>query len=1601
MQTAQSAKTEADRTNGDAKTKLSASLSTAKELVKKLVDSDSKIQQAKTQLDQEIQKVESAIASNNTAAIQALQKPFDTKISEIQNQLTEFNKDKTNKFNELKQTRSQIDAFINANKNNPNYTALVRDLTNAKEAKKSVSESSNKSEIIAANQALQQALQTAQSAKTEADRTNGDAKTKLSASLSTAKELVKKLVDSDSKIQQAKTQLDQEIQKVESAIASNNTAAIQALQKPFDTKISEIQNQLTEFNKDKTNKFNELKQTRSQIDAFINANKNNPNYTALVRDLTNAKEAKKSVSESSNKSEIIAANQALQQALQTAQSAKTEADRTNGDAKTKLSASLSTAKELVKKLVDSDSKIQQAKTQLDQEIQKVESAIASNNTAAIQALQKPFDTKISEIQNQLTEFNKDKTNKFNELKQTRSQIDAFINANKNNPNYTALVRDLTNAKEAKKSVSESSNKSEIIAANQALQQALQTAQSAKTEADRTNGDAKTKLSASLSTAKELVKKLVDSDSKIQQAKTQLDQEIQKVESAIASNNTAAIQALQKPFDTKISEIQNQLTEFNKDKTNKFNELKQTRSQIDAFINANKNNPNYTALVRDLTNAKEAKKSVSESSNKSEIIAANQALQQALQTAQSAKTEADRTNGDAKTKLSASLSTAKELVKKLVDSDSKIQQAKTQLDQEIQKVESAIASNNTAAIQALQKPFDTKISEIQNQLTEFNKDKTNKFNELKQTRSQIDAFINANKNNPNYTALVRDLTNAKEAKKSVSESSNKSEIIAANQALQQALQTAQSAKTEADRTNGDAKTKLSASLSTAKELVKKLVDSDSKIQQAKTQLDQEIQKVESAIASNNTAAIQALQKPFDTKISEIQNQLTEFNKDKTNKFNELKQTRSQIDAFINANKNNPNYTALVRDLTNAKEAKKSVSESSNKSEIIAANQALQQALQTAQSAKTEADRTNGDAKTKLSASLSTAKELVKKLVDSDSKIQQAKTQLDQEIQKVESAIASNNTAAIQALQKPFDTKISEIQNQLTEFNKDKTNKFNELKQTRSQIDAFINANKNNPNYTALVRDLTNAKEAKKSVSESSNKSEIIAANQALQQALQTAQSAKTEADRTNGDAKTKLSASLSTAKELVKKLVDSDSKIQQAKTQLDQEIQKVESAIASNNTAAIQALQKPFDTKISEIQNQLTEFNKDKTNKFNELKQTRSQIDAFINANKNNPNYTALVRDLTNAKEAKKSVSESSNKSEIIAANQALQQALQTAQSAKTEADRTNGDAKTKLSASLSTAKELVKKLVDSDSKIQQAKTQLDQEIQKVESAIASNNTAAIQALQKPFDTKISEIQNQLTEFNKDKTNKFNELKQTRSQIDAFINANKNNPNYTALVRDLTNAKEAKKSVSESSNKSEIIAANQALQQALQTAQSAKTEADRTNGDAKTKLSASLSTAKELVKKLVDSDSKIQQAKTQLDQEIQKVESAIASNNTAAIQALQKPFDTKISEIQNQLTEFNKDKTNKFNELKQTRSQIDAFINANKNNPNYTALVRDLTNAKEAKKSVSESSKNQKLLLQIKHYNKHCKQPNLLKLKLIEQMAMLKLNYLQVYLLQKN
>ncbi len=296
---------------------------------------------------------------------------LNTKLIEYKEILNKFNQEKEAKFNELEQTRKNIDNFLTDDvKNNPNYATLVKDLTNAKDDKKSVTKSSNKSDIIAANEALIQALADANKAKDQVDEANKSIKEQLNALIDNANTLLPQLVDSDKDIQKAKTELNQEIQNANQAVASNETASMQSAKSSLDDKVTKIQNQLTEFNKDKDAKFKELEQTRKNIDNFLTDDvKNNPNYATLVEDLANAKDAKKSVTESSNKSEIIAANEALKQALEKAKAAKDQADNLAKSTKEQLNNSISSANTLLAKLTDKDNTIQKAKTELNQEIQ--------------------------------------------------------------------------------------------------------------------------------------------------------------------------------------------------------------------------------------------------------------------------------------------------------------------------------------------------------------------------------------------------------------------------------------------------------------------------------------------------------------------------------------------------------------------------------------------------------------------------------------------------------------------------------------------------------------------------------------------------------------------------------------------------------------------------------------------------------------------------------------------------------------------------------------------------------------------------------------------------------------------------------------------------------------------------------------------------------------------------------------------------------------------------------------------------------------------------------------------------------------------------------
>ncbi|WP_241863184.1 hypothetical protein [Metamycoplasma hominis] len=300
--------------------------------------------------------------------------------------------------------------------------------------------------------------------------------------------------------------------------------------------------------------------------------------------MTSAKTAKQSINKSSNKSDIIAANNELKQALEVAKAAKVNADSTNNSIKEQLKASISQANQLLPQLSDNDSEIAKAKKSLDAEVKNANQAVTSNNTASMQSAKSSLDTKINQINQQLQQFNKDKDAKFKELEQTRKDIDSFLTEDvKRNPNYTALVNTLTSAKTAKQSINKSSNRSDIIAANNELKQALEVAKAAKVNADSTNNSIKEQLKASISQANQLLPQLSDNDSEIVKAKKSLDAEVKNANQAVTSNNTASMQSAKSSLDTKINQINQQLQQFNKDKDAKFKELEQTRKDIDSFL----------------------------------------------------------------------------------------------------------------------------------------------------------------------------------------------------------------------------------------------------------------------------------------------------------------------------------------------------------------------------------------------------------------------------------------------------------------------------------------------------------------------------------------------------------------------------------------------------------------------------------------------------------------------------------------------------------------------------------------------------------------------------------------------------------------------------------------------------------------------------------------------------------------------------------------------------------------------------------------------------------------------------------------------------------
>ncbi|MGC7177935.1 hypothetical protein [Metamycoplasma hominis] len=837
-----------------------------------------------------------------------------------------------------------------------------------------------------------------------------------------------------------------------------------------------------------------------------------------------------------------------------------------------------------------------------------------------------------------------KQQELQEFENIKKDLQDFINTKLNDAKYQSIKQKALDKINSLNGINKNSTIKEIKAGQNALIKAKEEAGLEKEKLDGQN--IKDTLKETINNAKEFKKLLIDNDQKIVDLKSNLDNEISKAEQSL-SKDKESMESANDLLNTKLIEYKEILNKFNQEKEAKFNELEQTRKNIENFLTDEvKNNPNYATLVKDLTNAKDAKKSVTNSSNKSDIIAANEALIQALADANKAKDQVDEANKSIKEQLNALIDKANTLLPQLNDNDSEIVKAKESLNAEITNANKAVNQNDNASMQSAKSSLDDKVTKIQNQLTEFNKDKDAKFKELEQTRKDIDNFLTDDvKNNPNYATLVKDLTNAKDDKKSVTKSSNKSEIIAANDELKQALDKAKVAKDQIDEANKSIKEQLSDSITNANQLLNKLVDSDKDIQKAKTELSQEIQSASQELNLNNPTSMQSAKESLDAKVTEITKKLETFNKDKDVKFKELEKTRKDIDEFINTNKTNPNYSTLISELTSKRDSKNSVTNSSNKSDIETANTELKQALAKANTDKAQADNLARSTKEQLNKSISSANTLLAKLTDKDNTIQQAKTELEKEVQKANQAVASNNTASMQSAKSSLDAKVTEITKKLETFNKDKDAKFKELEQTRKDIDEFIKQIENDPqtkkNYQNIVKNLKDKKAEKNSITFSNNKKEIQDANKSLQDELNNAKITK------------KGITDFYNSKKQLEDLIKTDDAKKVGTTEADTILDHYKNiSDASKNEEIKQATQKINDIKkIIE-----TKIQEKKRNEFSQFEQIKNELQSFINKDLKDQKYNSIRTKIENKINGVSSINKNSKIQDIENAKKQLEPA---------------------------------------------------------------------------------------------------------------------------------------------------------------------------------------------------------------------------------------------------------------------------------------------------------------------------------------------------------
>uniref|UniRef100_UPI00193A05F5 hypothetical protein n=1 Tax=Metamycoplasma hominis TaxID=2098 RepID=UPI00193A05F5 len=1184
------------------------------------------------------------------------------------------------------------------------------------------------------------------------------------------------------------------------------------------------------------------------------------------------------------------------------------------NAKKELLNKINTEKELQSKIFND--KKQELKRVLDLEDAKEVDSIKEQKVYIETNISEA--SSIEDIKNKIIEVEKATSSLTSKILNTKQQelqrfenikkdLQDFINTKLNDAKYQSIKQKALDKINSLNGINKDSTIKEIKAGQNALIKAKEEAGREKEKLDGQN--IKDTLKETINDAKEFKKLLIDNDQKIVDLKSNLDNEISKAEQSL-SKDKESMESANDLLNTKLIEYKEILNKFNQEKEAKFNELEQTRKNIDNFLTDEvKNNPNYATLVKDLTNAKDDKKSVTKSSNKSDIIAANEALIQALADANKAKDQVDEANKSIKEQLNALIDKANTLLPQLNDNDSEIVKAKESLNAEITNANKAVNQNDNASMQSAKSSLDDKVTKIQNQLTEFNKDKDAKFKELEQARKNIDNFLTDDvKNNPNYATLVKNLTNAKDAKKSVTKSSNKSDIIAANEALKQALDKAKVAKEQIDDANKSIKEQLSDSIDNAKQLLNKLIDSDKDIQKAKTELNQEIQSANQALNLNNPTSMQSAKESLNAKIAQVNQQLQQFNQEKDAKFNELEQTRSQIQEFINSNKDNSTYSNIISKLTTTKNEKDSVSKSSNKSDIEDANTLLKNSLKEANDKKQEIDKF-----------VSAKKELEEFIEnDEDAKNDELVSNLNDAKQELAKFSSINDSCEITEIKKATDDLTTAKAKLEEEIKNKKQELFNAFESSKTALQNYITNDIKDSKYKILQDKFNNIIDEYKNITSNDKISKIKDATNNLNAKFTEIGSNKAILDKFY-ELKPKLEGLLKTAN------LKDDAKSENIDLSSEEQASTDAKAINNNSTIEnIEQVNQKLQAAIDKLTKDIKKINEDKKAKFEEFKTEKQHLeniiktkglDKFINIDEEIKSINQQIDE-----EIKKhKINENSKISDILAAKNSIDETqrkllglLDNYSTQRTKSIENYNKQKTELNSLINTNN--FKQLEESK------KTKFNNKKQEYEDLnLETLSKNKIQEKSQEIKELIANINKEISDAKKQEYLNFDKAKK---ELEKYIKDELNNQKYDSIKKDAQDKINSFSAIKEESLATKEI---QEIKDATTALSNAKTNAEQEKAkiDAKEQLTAKIQEADKLKEELINSDPAITTLKTNLEKEIAKANEALEKDTKAIVEAKEQ-LANKINEFKLSLDEFNKEKETKFKELEKTRKDINDF-----------------------------------------------------------------------------